>query len=58
MRCTLRAAADFSRVTDRQTDRLTDGQADIGKNSQHLMHLMPPKNTKYDNITKDKHHAI
>jgi len=31
-----RAAADLSRVTDRQTD------ANIGNNSQHLMHSMQP----------------
>jgi len=28
---------------DRQTDRLTD-TANIGKNRQHLMHLMQPNN--------------
>jgi len=34
---TARAATDLSRVTDRQTDT-----ANIGKNSQHLMHSMQP----------------
>jgi len=38
---TARAAADLSRVTDRRTDRLTD-TANIGNNSQHLMHSMQP----------------
>jgi len=40
---TAHAAADFSRVTDRPTDRLTD-TANIGKNSLLLMHSMQPKN--------------
>jgi len=35
---TARAAADLSRVTDWQTDT-----ANIGNNSQHLMHSMQPK---------------
>jgi len=35
---TTRAAADLSRVTDTLTDT-----ANIGKNSQHLMHSMQPK---------------
>jgi len=35
------AAADLSRVTDRQTDT-----ANIGKNSQHLMHSTQPNNCR------------
>jgi len=38
---TPRAAADLSRVTDGETDRLTD-TANTGTNSQHLMHSMQP----------------
>jgi len=37
---TARAAADLSLVTDKLTDT-----ANIGKNSQHIMHSMQPKNT-------------
>jgi len=37
--CTARAAAHLSRVTDRSTDTVY-----IGKNSQHLMRWMQPKN--------------
>jgi len=39
---TARAAADLSRVTDRLTDT-----ANIGKNSQHLMHSMQDNNTNF-----------
>jgi len=39
---TVHAAADFSRVTDRQTDT-----ANISKNSLHLMHSMQPKKSKF-----------
>jgi len=36
-----RAAADLSHVTDRRTDT-----ANIGKNSQHLMHSMQPNDSQ------------
>jgi len=40
---TARAAADLGGATDRLTDRQTD-PANIGRNSEHLMHSMQPKN--------------
>jgi len=39
---TARAAADLSRVTDRLT-----ATANIGNNSQHIMHSMQPKTAVY-----------
>jgi len=57
---TARAAAELSHVTDRLTDT-----ANIGKNSQHLMHSMQPKkmavsfsNVNVSKVTTSQHNII